>query len=555
MDELIEKYSLENAIRYNGKANPGAVIGSIIKEDPSAKKKIKELQKKVSNIIKKVNSMKLDAQKKRLKELAPELLEKKKAKEKDIFESFPVYGKVVTAFPPEPSKYPHIGHAKALLVNYEFAKRHKGKFILRFEDTNPELAKKEFYDIHLKNYKWLGVKPDMIDYASNHMLEFFKYGEKLINIGKAYVCTCSQDKVRESRLKGKACDCRYKHIRENLLLWKKMRSMKEGEAIVRMKIDLKHKNSAMRDPTIFRIIRKPHCRVGEKFVIWPNYDFENAVMDGLEGITHRFRSKEFELRNELQRYIQRLLNFEETSIYEFARFNMQGVESSGRTIRELIRGRKLTGWDDPSLTTLVALKRRGFVPEAIKNFVLSTGITKSEATLTWDDLIVHNKRLLDAKCNRYFLIENPVRVRMQDVPKRNIELKLHPDFPKRGRRKFKTYDLFFLSQNDIVKLKIKKLYRLMDCLNFIKKNGYYIFQSTDYEDYKKNGEMIIHWLPVMKGLVEVKVLMPDKKVVSGIAEPLVSKLKTGTIIQFERFGFCKLDKKTKNKLYFWYTHK
>ncbi|MFH1770070.1 MAG: glutamate--tRNA ligase [archaeon] len=555
MDKLIEKYALENAVKFKGKANPGAVIGCVFKADPSVKKDMKNLSKKVSEIIKKVNAMKPAEQEKRLRELAPELLEKKEKIKRGIFEPFKTEGKVVTAFPPEPSKYPHIGHAKSLFINYEFAKSHNGKFILRFEDTNPELAKTNFYKIHLDNYKWLGIKPDLIDYASDHMMEFYRHADKLINLGKAYICTCNQEKIKEGRMKGKACDCRYKHIKENLLMWRKMPTFAEGKAIMRLKIDMKHKNSSMRDPTIFRIIKKPHCRLGDKFTVWPNYDFENAVMDGIEGVTYRFRSKEFELRNELQRYIQKLLGLNETSIYEFARFNMEGVESSGRKIRELVDSKKLTGWDDPSLTTLVALKRRGFLPEAVKNFVLSTGITKAESTKTWDDLIVHNKRLLDANCNRYFFIEKPVRVRMQDAPKMKIELQLHPDFPKRGMRSFKTSDLFYLSQNDIKKFKDKQLYRLMDCMNFVKKNGYFIYKGKSYDDYKKEGKLIMHWLPFTKDLVDVNVLMPDKKVIKGIAEPMVSNLKIGEIIQFERFGFCRLEKKANNILYFIYTHK
>ncbi|MFH1589388.1 MAG: glutamate--tRNA ligase [archaeon] len=554
MDEAIEKYALENAVKFKGKANPGAVIGSVIKDNPAVKKDMKSLQKKAMDIIKKVNSMKPDAQLKRLKELAPELLEKKEYKERNIFDAFKASGKVVTAFPPEPSKYPHIGHAKSLFINYEFAKYSKGKFVLRFEDTNPELAKEEFYKIHLDNYEWLGIKPDVIDYASDHMEEFYRYAEKLIDLGKAYTCTCSVDDIRDKRMTGEACDCRYKHNGESMLSWQNMPKMKEGSIILRMKIDLKHKNSSMRDPTIFRIIKKPHCRIGDKYTVWPNYDFENAVMDGLEGVTHRFRSKEFEMKNELQRYIQKLLGFNETSIYEFARFNMIGVPSSGRIIREMVNKKQLSGWDDPALTTIVALKRRGFLPEAIKNFVLSTGITKAESTKTWDDLIVHNKRLLDAECNRYFMIEKPVRIRVQDAPEMNINLKLHPEYPKRGMRVFKTDELFYISNNDIKKFKDKKIYRLMDCLNFLKKNGYYIFKGTKYEDFKKNGDMIIHWLPVMKTLVDVKVLMPDKKVVEGIAEPLVAGLKVGDIIQFERFGFCKLEKKNKS-LHFIFTHK
>ncbi|MBU0472423.1 MAG: glutamate--tRNA ligase [Nanoarchaeota archaeon] len=556
MDLIIEKYALENAVRYKGKANPGAVIGSCIKENDSLKSDMKTLGKKVSEIVKKVNALSFEEQKAKLESLAPELLEKKKGEKKGLFDSFKVEGSVVTAFPPEPSKYMHIGHAKALFINYCFAKKFNGKFILRFEDTNPELAKKEFYDILLKDVKWLGVKPDSVQYASDHMLDFYRFCDKLINLGKAYICTCPQEKIREGRMSGKPCDCRYNHIRENLIAWKNMPDYKEGEAIVRLKIDLKHKNSTMRDPTIFRIIKKPHCRVGKKYIVWPNYDFENAVMDGLQGVTHRFRSKEFEMRNELQRYIQRLLSLPETSILEFARFNLKGVESSGRKIRELINNNELTGWDDPSLTTLIALKRRGFLPEAIKNFVLSTGITKSESTLTWDDFIMHNKRLLDSDCNRYFFIKDPVRVRIHDAPSKVVKLKLHPEDVKKGFRTFKTNELFYLSKDDFSMIQDKKIYRLMDCINFVKKKDYFVYLDDKLETYKNSGDMIVHWLPFeMKKLVEVDVLMPDNKVVCGLAEPLVWNLKNGSIVQFERFGFCRLDKKNKTKLYFRFTHK
>jgi glutamyl-tRNA synthetase len=554
MEKLIEKYALENAVRHGGKANPGAIIGSVIQEDPDAKSKVQELQKLVGPIVKKINSMSPDEQKEALLKLDPSLLEKKKAKEKGLFDSFKTSVKVVTAFPPEPSKYPHIGHAKALFVNYSYAKENKGKFILRFEDTNPTLAKKEFYDIILENFKWLGVIPDEVDYASNHMDEFYKHAETLINLGKAYVCFCSQERVSESRMKSLPCDCRYQHIKENLIAWEKMPSMPAGKAILRLKIDLKHRNSTMRDPTIFRIIKKPHVRLKRKYTVWPNYDFENSVMDGLEGVTHRFRSKEFEMRNALQRYIQKLLGFKETDIFEFARFNLEGVVSSGRVIREMIEKKELTGWDDPSLTTIVALRRRGFLPKAIKDFVLNTGINKSEATLSWGDLIMHNKRILDPECNRYFFINEPVTVKIRKSPEQKINLKLHPDFPRRGLRPFRTYMDFYLSKDDYDDLKENNLFRLMDCLNFIKKEGKFYFDSLEYEKFRFSGTKIIHWLPIQKNLVSVKILMPDKKVLTGLAEPLVSKLRIGDTIQFERVGFCKLDSKKKGKLVFWLTH-
>src|SRR3989338_4302506 len=515
LKQTITKYALQNAVRYKDKANIGAVIGKVFAENPELKEKAQELRKEVAKIVKEVNSLSLEKQEKKLQELAPELLEKKeKAGEKDIFDFLNIREgqKIVTAFPPEPSKYPHIGHAKAITVNYELAKRHDGKFILRFEDTNPELAEEEFYKIHLDNYQWLGIKPDMIDHASDHMDELYSYAEKLIKENHAYVCSCKQETIKENRKSGTECEHRYIQPEKSLELWKEMFDAKAGKYVLRLSGHMQSQNTALRDPVIFRIIDDPHPRHRKKYRLWPTYDFENAIMDGLEGVTHRLRSKEFELRNELQRLIQTMAGFHETQIYEFARFNLEGVESSGRIIREKVQKKQLIGWDDPSLTTLVALRRRGFLPEAVKEFVLSTGLTKTESVLTWDDLIVHNRRHLDSKCNRYFFVENPNGINIENAPEQICELKLHPEFKERGTRKFKTKDKFYVTEKDFNEFKDGKLYRLMDCLNFKKTKNRFILDSLEYEKYKKHGDKIIHWLPVQKDLVKVEVLMPNKEI-------------------------------------------
>ena len=328
---------------------------------------------------------------------------------------------------------------------------------------------------------------------------------------------------------------------------------KEGKMILRLKGHMKSTNTTMRDPTLMRIIGEEHPRTKKKFRIWPNYDFENAVMDGIEGITHRLRSKEFELRSELQSLIQTMLHYNPTKIFHFARFNMEGVESSGRIIRELVNKKKLIGWDDPSLSTIAALRRRGFLPEAIKEFVLSTGLTKTEATLKWDDLIVHNRRLLDSRCRRYFFIETPEKIVIGNAPKQSLELKLHPsvDF---GKRKFETSTDFYITKEDLKSFKDGKLYRLMDCVNFIKKKNKFVFDSKDYQKYKSKGDKIIHWLPVQKNLAKAEVLMPDKSIKKGFGEQELENLKEGDEVQLVRFGFAKLDKKEKDKLFFWFTH-
>lgn len=556
LKSLITKYALQNALKYKGKANPGAVIGKVLAENPDLRGKAKEIGKEAAKIVSDINKLPLEKQENKLNEIAPELTERKEeAKEKDIFEFLGIREgqKVVTAFPPEPSKYPHIGHAKAIIVNYELAKRYNGMFYLRFEDTNPELADEEFYKIHMDNYQWLGIKPDKIDYASDFMEEFYKYAEKIISENHAYVCSCSQETIKENRKNGIECQCRYIHDK-NLEKWHEMQNARAGKYVLRLKGHMQSPNTTLRDPVIFRIIDTPHPRKKSKYRLWPTYDFESAVMDGIEGITHRLRSKEFELRNELQRLIQTMAGFRETKIYEFARFNLEGVESSGRLIREKLRKKELIGWDDPSLTTLVALRRRGFLPEAIREFVLSTGLTKTEAVLTWNDLTAHNRRMLDPKCNRYFFVESPMEIIIGNAPEQACELKLHPDFQERGSRKFKTNDKFYVTEKDLRELKEGRLIRLMDCLNFKKVKNKFVFDSLEYEKYKKHGDKIIHWLPAQKDLVKIEVLMPDRKIAKGLAEPITGKLDVSDIVQFVRFGFCRLDAKKDNKLGFWYTH-
>ncbi|RJQ15685.1 glutamate--tRNA ligase [Candidatus Woesearchaeota archaeon] len=548
MDEIIEKCALQNAVKHDGKANMGSVVGAVIQEIPHFKDNMAENSKKIKAILDRVNKLSLEEQKKLLQKYPEEVKEKK---ERDMFAFLNVTGSIKTGFPPGPEKYPHIGHAKALILNYELAKKYNGKFVLRFEDTNPELVRKEFYDIMLENFKWLDVKWDKLDYASDHMQVFYDFAKKLLTEGKAYVCFCSKEIISEGRAKGTPCVCRNTAPEENLANFEKMMtSLTEGAAIVRLKIDLQHQNTTMRDPTIMRIIESEHPRTKKKYRVWPNYDFQNSIMDGIEGITHRMRSKEFELRNALQRYIQQMLALPQTSIYEFARFNLEGVESSGRIIREKIANHELTGWDDPSLTTLVALRRRGFQAKAIYDFVLSTGISKSESTLTWDDLIVHNKRILDSQCNRYFFIEHPVKISIHDTPERTVEVKLHPEQNK-GKRKFKLTGTFYVDKKDFDQFRENEIIRLMDCLNFRKHGDGFIFDSFEYEHFKGKGKHIIHWLT--DDAIETNIFMPNHEVKKGLAEKAVSKLKQGTIIQFERFGFCILDNKKEN--IFWFTHR
>ena len=229
---IIRKYVLQNAVKYKGKANVGAVTGKVLAENPELKKDTKKLSKEIKKIVDEVNSLSKEEQKKELEKYSFKEAVKEK---KDIFSMFDIKEneRIVTAFPPEPSKYPHIGHAKALFLNYELAKKYNGKFILRFEDTNPKLAEMDFYKIHLDNYEWLGIEPNVLDYASDHMEDFYNMAKKMVENGFAYVCECPQEKIKKDRFEGKECTCRYLLEDEHIKRFEELFKTAEGKMVLR----------------------------------------------------------------------------------------------------------------------------------------------------------------------------------------------------------------------------------------------------------------------------------------------------------------------------------
>ncbi len=563
-ETTVRKYALQNAAQYGGKANPGAVIGKILAEDPSLKPLIKEVAAAVSNALKSVNKLGVEKQLEELGRLAPELLEKKKAEKRDLPElKNAVQGSVITRIPPEPSKYAHIGHALSFLINYMYAQKYRGKCFVRFEDTNAELAKKEYADAMLDDIKFLGIQPAKVVHVSNDLPLLYDYAEKLIKLGNAFVCFCSQDKMRELRHEGFGCNCRQNDARRSLDEWKKMLNRKygAGEAVVRLKGDMQSPNHVMRDPVLFRISYAEHYLQGKKYCVWPLYDFANSVEDGITGITHIMRSSEFgTMRVELQDAIKSLLKLPKQTVIQYGRFNVKGAVTQGREIRRLMEEGIVRSWDDPRLVTIKALRRRGIQPETFWEIAIEVGLSPTETNFDWNLISAINRKVLDPKCSRYFYVENPQQIAVKGAPERKVELKLHPDIEGSAARHFKVGEKFYIAGKDldeIAKLKGTSLVRLMDCLNFKKGSSGYSFDSTEYEKYRMSGSKIIHWLPADdKSLVKVKVLMPDGAFSKGLAEPAAAEIKIGGIVQFARFGFCRLEKKDENKkeLEFIYCH-
>lgn len=564
--DLIRELTLENAVKYKGKADKKFVFASVLSKLPEYRGMQEKLHEILDSIIPQINSLSPDTQRQELMKINPSFFNTKEREERNIFAFLNIkdWEKVITAFPPSPEKYYHIGHAKAIILNYLLAKRYNGKFYLRFEDTNPEKVLPEFYKIMLEDISWLGVKWDDVQYASDYMDLFISYAEKLISDGKAYMCFCQAETASQYRISGKECKCRSHSIEENQRYWREFPSYPEGKAVLRLKIDLKHRNYRMRDPVIFRRIDASHPRIGGKYKVYPTYDFQNPIMDGYFNITHRLRTVEFEMASELHHYIRKTLGLYDTYTYEFARLNFEGTESSGRVIREKVESGELIGWDDPSLPTLRALKRRGITPEAITQIVIESGITKTAGSkLTWDTLIKYNKRILNDVSKRFFFIKEPVEIVVSGDKEKEFLLNIHPS-KDLGKRSFRSTGVYYLEKEDIDSFTNGMLIRLMDNLNFIydSKTNSGKFHSEDYMSFKNftGSKKIIHYLPKdTSQTVKASVFLPDHRLLTGLAEKSIETLKEGEVIQFERFGFCRLDSISKdekgNNVYnFWFTH-
>jgi len=566
IQKIARIYALQNAIRFDGNANVKAVVGKVIdvlRKDGFSPKEIIPI---VKSVVEKVNNIQLGTQINELEKLAPELLKKEK-KERDF--SLPELpdaerGKVVTRFPPEPNGYLHIGHAKASIVDYEYARMYDGKFILRFDDTNPENAQYEFYEVQKEDLKWLGIEWDVEYRTSDNLEEHYKLAEQLINQGDAYICNCSSDVIKKARFKGQECRCRSISCGENIDLWKEMISSSTEDTVLRLKGDMTSDNTAMRDPTLFRIIDKPHPIHGSKFRLWPTYDFAGAVEDSISGVTHPFRTKEYELRDECYFRLLDLLKLRKPHLMEFARLSIDGMPVSKRKIKPLIEQKLVTGYNDVRLPTLRGLKKRGILPEAIKQFVISQGISKVESTVTFGILEAFNRKLTDPKARRYFFVKDPVKLVVEDAPSKEKSINFHPTDKKLGSRIIKTGKTFFVPKADMQKIKTGHVFRLKDIFNvkIKEKNDTILAEYMGEELIPESAK--IQW--TTDNFVKMKIFVPhplfegDKynpdslETVQGFAEKAVLAVKDGEVIQFERFGFVRIENKD-NQVTGFFAHK
>ena len=559
MKTLILKYALQNAVKFNGKANPGAVIGKILQEKPELKEKIKELMKDIHNTVKEVNSWTLEKQLNEIERIEPGLLEnKKEEKKRELHELANAHkGKVVMRFAPNANGPLSLGRSRQALLNWFYVQKYKGKFILRFDDTDPKgkYPLKEAYKWIENDLKFFNIKISKKAIQSSRLKIYYKYAADLIRKNSAYICTCNVEEYRKLRDSKIECPCRNLGINEQLKRWKKMfNSYKEGEAVYRVKTNIMDPNPAARDWPGFRIVEKKNNKhpLQKKAKVWPLLNFASAIDDKLLGVTYIIRGIDLQISDVRQKYLYSYFGWEYPETIYTGKLIFNDIKSTSKT-RELIKQGKLIGWDDPRLLTIMALKRRGFQAKALANFIKDLGVNKNNVNVSFDTLASYNKEEVDNKANRYFLILNPVQIKIKNAPKQKLVLNLHPELRKKGR-KFNVNENFFIEKKDYDMLNENRLYRLMDCLNFKIEGGNFIFISKKYEEYKDKGERIMHWLPENEK-INVEVYMDNGETKKGFGEKNLLKVKENEVIQAERMAFLRCDKKMKNKMVFFFGHR
>jgi glutaminyl-tRNA synthetase len=512
---------------------------------------------------------------------------------------------IITRFPPEPNGYLHIGHAKSIVLNFELADEFNGKTNLRFDDTNPTKEDTEYVESIKEDIEWLGFNWDDLYFASNYFEEMYNRAVLLIKKGLAFVCDLTPEEIREYRgsLKepGKESPYRNRTVEENLDLFDRMRKgeFKDGEKVLRAKIDMGSPNINMRDPIIYRISHTEHHNTGDKWCVYPMYDFAHPLEDAIEGITHSICTLEFEDHRPLYDWVVEACEMESTPRQiEFARLNITNTVMSKRKLKALVDEGIADGWDDPRMPTIAGLRRRGYTPEAIRNFCREIGVAKSDSTVD-EQLLEHFIREdLSVKAPRTMGVIRPLKVVITNYPEDEVEMleiENNPDDPSMGKRMVQFSREIYIEDEDFMEEPPKKYFRLfpgnevrlkgayfIKCNDFIKdESGKVVEVHCTYDKETKSGtgftgrkvKGTIHWVDAKSAiLAEFRLYEPlikdeeidesktflecinpnSLEVLQGYVEENMKSVKPGESFQFFRHGYFNVDSKysTEDKLVF-----
>ncbi|MHA1791457.1 MAG: glutamate--tRNA ligase [Promethearchaeota archaeon] len=593
INEIVKRYTLINAVKYNGKAQVGSVLSSILGSRKDLRPKAKEIKKIVQEEVQAINSLTLDEITGKLDALGININDLKTGRsEKKGLPELPGIdeGKQpVFRLAPYPSGPLHVGNARMVILNDEYAKLTKGKLILCFDDTigtskknlekggkNAKYILPEAYDLIKEGLRWLEVKWHEEFYKSDRMDIYHGFCERLLKEGNAYVCKCTPSEFKSNKDEKSACPHRDQSIEVNLEEWDKMVNgfYGEGEAVVRLKTGMDLKDPAIRDPVIMRISLAKHPRVGEKYKLWPMLEFSWAIDDHELGITHIIRGKDLFKEDFIERFIWDLFGWSKPHIIHYGILKFKGLKLSKTYAREQINAGVYSSWDDPRIWSLQSLKKRGFQPQAIRKTLIDMGLSMTDIDFPYNILYAENQKLIDPIAKRLFFVENPAKMEISGIDQDLFEARplFNPIKPELGTREITIrvkdgQKTLLISRKDFNRLAKKNeekdaFIRLKDLFNVIVDNIdtksdtiRCKFHSRDLESARKKGAKIIHWVDDdSENNVKVNVFMPDGDKLSGNGEINLIKCKTDDIVQFERFGFCRIESNIDKEINAYFTH-
>lgn len=543
MDEVlrntVRNFALQNAVQHGGKADQKAVVGRIASNFPDLRVKIKDMLPEIREIVEEVNALSVEQQTLELQRNAPELLQKVK-KEKDfVLPELPeVKGAVVMRLAPFPSGAPHIGNARSFVLNDEYVKKYNGTLYLVFDDTigsEEKIPQADSYELIRESLAYLGVKYEKEFFKSDRMEIFYEWGKKIIEKGYAYVCLCDAGTLRKYREEGRECEHRGKSIEENLEKWEKMLAnvYGEGEAVLRIKTDMRHKNPAFRDRVLFRISTREHPRVGRKYNVWPLLEFSWAVDDHLLGITHVLRGKDLMMEDLMEQYIWDIFGIKGPVFLHYGMLMLSEMKlSKSKSMKEVLSG-TYSSWSDPRTWSLLSLRRRGIQPKAIRTFITSFGVSLADIEVPAENLYAENRKIVDGIAPRYFFVPDPVKIKINLTVPKELELPSHPVNEALGKRKLTVENEIYISKSDFDAYHGQEI-RLKDFCNIICE------ENASITSWENKSIPRIQWVPCNES-VNMDVVNIDGSIITGQAEKNLALANVNDIVQLERFGFVRID--------------
>ena len=544
--QTVRKYALQNAIEYNGEGRSGSVLGRLLAERSDLRPQAKRLVGLIDNEVERANLLAkekgLDVVRADLEDIDPEALEREKHKKREGLRDLPGdTSSVVLRFAPNPNGPLSIGHSRGVVINSGYAEKYDGKIVLRFDDTDTRVKPPllEAYSWIEEDFEWLsGRGADIIIRASERMPIYLKQAKKMISEGYGYVCRCEAEEFRKFREGKLDCPCREKKISKNLEEWVAMNSgdLVEGAAVVRVKTSMSLPNPALRDWPALRIQHSPHPVVGEKYKVWPLLDFQSAVEDHMQGVTHIIRGKDLMDSTRKQTLLYEhfgwtypeALYWGRVKVHEFGGFSTSGMSSS------ITKG-EYDGWDDPRLPTLRALRRRGFEPQSLISLWSEIGLTQKDISISMQTLEAFNSKNIDGICERRFFVSDPVRIQIHgENISPEAKIARHPDGLIPGMREWVVKNSIFIQNKDLIQAKL----RLKDFADIEINDSNAQIEGEERSDNRP----IIHWLPE-EITREAKMFVPEGEGIRELAGMIEDfELTIGEVYQFERVGFARLVK-------------